>query len=167
MFFISTLFWQLTTVIACLEVRLWACGRGDVSAPSFGSHLNPISTRGGRFCPPYTGVHTKFWKPQARLMFLCQFMTRELNLGCTSLKCNTFPVHHFTLYVLHFQFSSILSSFWITSHCGTQGGVNLCGTHRAKVVMKCPLRARHSSTYFLKQDAATLVFLTFWCGMNN
>ena len=40
----------------------------DWSLPSFGSHLNPISTRGGgRLCPPYTGVHTKFWKPQARL----------------------------------------------------------------------------------------------------
>ena len=25
----------------------WACGRGDVSTPSFGSHPNPISTRGG------------------------------------------------------------------------------------------------------------------------
>ena len=49
------------------QARLWACGRGDVSTPSFGSHLNPISTRGGRLCPPYTGVHTKFWKPQARL----------------------------------------------------------------------------------------------------
>ena len=43
------------------------CGRGDVSTPSFGSHFNPISTRGSRLCPPYTGVHTKFWKPQARL----------------------------------------------------------------------------------------------------
>ena len=28
----------------------------DWSLPSFGSHLNPISTRGGRLCPPYTGV---------------------------------------------------------------------------------------------------------------
>ena len=42
------------------QARLWACGRGDVSTPSFGSHPNPISTRGGRLCPPYTGVHTKF-----------------------------------------------------------------------------------------------------------
>ena len=42
------------------QARLWACGRGDASTPSFGSHLNPISTRGGRLCPPYTGVHTKF-----------------------------------------------------------------------------------------------------------
>ena len=50
------------------QARLWPCGRGDLSTPSFGSHLNPISTRGGRLCPPYTGVHTKFWKPQARLM---------------------------------------------------------------------------------------------------
>ena len=55
------------------QARLWACGRGDMSTPSFGSHLNPISTGGGRFCPPYTGVHTKFWKPQARLMSYSQF----------------------------------------------------------------------------------------------
>ena len=29
------------------KARLFACGRGDVSTPSFGSHLNPISARGG------------------------------------------------------------------------------------------------------------------------
>ena len=29
------------------NLSLWACVRGDVSTPSFGSHLNPISTRGG------------------------------------------------------------------------------------------------------------------------
>ena len=52
------------------QARLWACGRGDVSTPSFGSHLSPISTKGGRLYPPYTVVHTKFWKPQVRL--LCQ-----------------------------------------------------------------------------------------------
>ena len=64
------------------QARLWACGRGDVSKPSFGSHLNPISTRGGRLCPPYTGVHTKFWKPQVRLKYTintnfcsCQFLS--------------------------------------------------------------------------------------------
>ena len=47
------------------QARLWACGCGDVSTPSFGSQLNHISNSGGRLCPPYTGVHTKFWKPQA------------------------------------------------------------------------------------------------------
>jgi len=26
------------------QARLWACGSGDVSTPSFGSYLNPIST---------------------------------------------------------------------------------------------------------------------------
>ena len=31
------------------QARLWACGRGDVSTPSFGSHLNPISTRGADY----------------------------------------------------------------------------------------------------------------------
>ena len=49
------------------QARLWVCRRGDVSTSSIGSHLNPISTRGGRLCPPYAGVHTKLWKPQARL----------------------------------------------------------------------------------------------------
>ena len=29
------------------QVRLWTCGRGDKSTPSFGIYLNPISTRGG------------------------------------------------------------------------------------------------------------------------
>ena len=33
------------------QARLWACGRGDVSTPSFASHLNPISTRGGQIMP--------------------------------------------------------------------------------------------------------------------
>ena len=61
------------------QARLWACGRGDVSTPSYGSHLNPISTRGegGRLCPTYTGVHNKFWKPQARLYRV---------IGCTHLQ---------------------------------------------------------------------------------
>ena len=27
------------------QARLWTCGRGDSSTPSFGSHLNPIPTR--------------------------------------------------------------------------------------------------------------------------
>ena len=34
------------------QARLWACGRGDVSTPSFGSHLNPISTRGADYAHP-------------------------------------------------------------------------------------------------------------------
>ena len=37
--------------------------------PSFGSHLNPIPTRGGRLCPLYNDVPTKFWKPQAWRLF--------------------------------------------------------------------------------------------------
>ena len=41
------------------QARLWACGHGNVSTPSFGSHLNPILTRGGgRLCPPYM-----YWCP--------------------------------------------------------------------------------------------------------
>ena len=43
-----------------IQAPLWACGQGDTSTPSFGTYLNPISTRGCRLCPPYTGVHTKF-----------------------------------------------------------------------------------------------------------
>ena len=32
---------------------LWACGRGDMSTPSLGGHLNPISARGGgEIMPP-------------------------------------------------------------------------------------------------------------------
>ena len=50
-----------------VQARLWACGRGDMSTPSFDSHLNPISTRGAEYALPHTGVHTKFLKPQARL----------------------------------------------------------------------------------------------------
>ena len=34
------------------QARLWACGRGDVSTPSFGSHLNPILTRGADYALP-------------------------------------------------------------------------------------------------------------------
>ena len=30
-----------------------------------------LSQPGGLLCPPYTGVHTKFWKPQARLPYAC------------------------------------------------------------------------------------------------
>ena len=53
-------FCHLKQTILQTQACLWACGRGDVSTPSFGSHLNPIPTRGGRLCSPYTGVHTKF-----------------------------------------------------------------------------------------------------------
>ena len=34
------------------QARLLACGRGDVSTPSFGSHPNPISTRGADYAHP-------------------------------------------------------------------------------------------------------------------
>ena len=40
-----------------LQARLWACGRGDMSTPSFGSHLNPISTRGADY------AHPIYWCP--------------------------------------------------------------------------------------------------------
>ena len=48
------------SVLNLAQARLWTCGRGDMSTPSFGSHLNPISSKGVRLCLPYTGVHTKF-----------------------------------------------------------------------------------------------------------
>ena len=37
---------HISTSALVIQARLWACGRGDVSTPSFGSHPNPISTRG-------------------------------------------------------------------------------------------------------------------------
>ena len=37
--------WKLLSILS--QARLWARGCGDVSSPSFGSHPNPISTRGG------------------------------------------------------------------------------------------------------------------------
>ena len=54
------------------QACLWACGCRDVPTPSFCSHLQPITTKEGRLSPhrlspPYIDVHTKFWKPQARL----------------------------------------------------------------------------------------------------
>ena len=41
------IFFRCTVVL--VQARLWGCGRGDVSTPSFGSHLNPISTRGADY----------------------------------------------------------------------------------------------------------------------
>ena len=51
---------QKTYISYVFQARLWACGRGDTSTPSFGIYLNPISTKGGRLCPPYSNVHIKF-----------------------------------------------------------------------------------------------------------
>ena len=36
----------LCQIYETCQARLWACGRGDMSAPIFGSYPNPISTRG-------------------------------------------------------------------------------------------------------------------------
>ena len=41
-----------------LQERLCACGRRNMSTPSFGSHPNPISTRGGGHTMP-----TLYWCP--------------------------------------------------------------------------------------------------------
>jgi hypothetical protein len=40
-----------------LQARLWACGQGDMSTPSFGSHLNPILTREADY------AHPIYWCP--------------------------------------------------------------------------------------------------------
>ena len=49
---------ELNHLIA--QIYYWAATAAkdakDWSLPSFGSHVNPISTRRGRLCPPYTGV---------------------------------------------------------------------------------------------------------------
>ena len=34
------------------QARLWACGRGDMSTPSFVADLKPISTRGADYAHP-------------------------------------------------------------------------------------------------------------------
>ena len=33
------------------QARLWTCRCGDISTPSFNSHLNPILTKGGQIVP--------------------------------------------------------------------------------------------------------------------
>jgi hypothetical protein len=55
----SGLVWYLFSgrkLLMVLRAATAAKDAKDWSLPSFGSHLNPISTRGGRLCPPYTGV---------------------------------------------------------------------------------------------------------------
>ena len=52
----------------CIQAHLWAWGRGDVSTPTFGSHLNSISI-GGRGAD-YSHSILVFWKPQARLVYI-------------------------------------------------------------------------------------------------
>ena len=64
------------------HARLWACGRGDVSTPSFCSQLNPFPTGGGgRLCPQYTEVPTKFWKPQVCLLMEQVLLLSRPKLG--------------------------------------------------------------------------------------
>ena len=48
--------WALSCDIL-LQARLWACGQGNLSTPSFDIHPNPISTRGGQIMP------TPYWCP--------------------------------------------------------------------------------------------------------
>ena len=52
----------------CIQAHLWAWGRGDVSTPTFGSHLNSVSI-GGRGAD-YSHSILVFWKPQARLVYI-------------------------------------------------------------------------------------------------
>ena len=49
------------------QVRLRAWGHENWSPRSFGSNLNPISTRGARLCPPYT----EYWCPHQVLKATC------------------------------------------------------------------------------------------------
>ena len=56
--------WEILKFALLKFSYLWACGRGDVSTPSFVSHLDPISTKGGRLCPPYL-----YWCPHSTPSF--------------------------------------------------------------------------------------------------
>ena len=63
-----------------------ACGHVDVAAT-----LTLNQPGGGRLCPPYTGVHTKFWKPQAHLMIdialhLISFLSSQEEIKCNDAK---------------------------------------------------------------------------------
>ena len=69
-----SLAWRFVQFIKKTSTCIYA-GLSPGGAPIFDRSVNPISTRGGgRLCPPYTGVHTKFWKPQARLDYLSTSM---------------------------------------------------------------------------------------------
>ena len=63
-----------------IENVFWDCGKRSCNRRTCGHvdvetcphqilevTLTLIQPGGGRFCPPYTDVPTKFWKPQARL----------------------------------------------------------------------------------------------------
>ena len=79
------------------------CGRG-------GSHLSPISTKGGRLRQPYTDVPTNFWKPQARLWF---FLTASpVSRGLR----NSFLVRVNIFYVICFKIQAILNSRHLQSY---------------------------------------------------
>ena len=58
------------------QVRLWACGHGGVSTPSFGSHLNPISTMGSDYAHPILVSTPSFESHRIRLGF------EESTIGC-------------------------------------------------------------------------------------
>ena len=73
----------------------------DWSQPSFGSHINPISTRDGRLCPPYTYVSTQFWKPQVRLHWITSSNGERAAVGhwiSLCVKCcrmvDSIPIRH-------------------------------------------------------------------------
>ena len=80
-------------------VGTWACGRGAVSTPRFGSHFNPIPTRGkgGRLWPPNTDVPTKFLKPQARLNNKPKLSLSRYSLYCWTSASRTFWEFLFTI----------------------------------------------------------------------
>ena len=93
-----------------LQVRMWTCGRGDVSTPSFGSHLNPISTRGQimptlYWCPHQvlkaTGVPGEYYNLPSDVMIGRRFWQHYL---MPNLPMTTHTQHDRRPFNLHLNF---------------------------------------------------------------
>jgi hypothetical protein len=63
-------------LILWCQARLWACGRGDTSTPSFGIYLNPISTNALPILisTPSFESHRRGWVPSIGLMSKLQIL---------------------------------------------------------------------------------------------
>ena len=81
----------------CTRAATAAKDAKDWSLSSFGSHLNPISTRGGRLCPPYTGVLG--W----------------LKFAVAALKVRQLPNHSSQFSTHHFPGQQLFNSFLSTT----------------------------------------------------
>ena len=61
------------------------CGHVDVGTcphQVLAATLNLSQSRGADYlCPPYTNVHTKFWKSQARLLLRCYYNNARVYLS--------------------------------------------------------------------------------------